>query len=61
MLASNRVGDDGNGVAHNGGTAAYDFVGEALAQGEDNKLGVVITELNKEKLEQFRKSFPAHL
>ena len=61
VLASNRVGNDGNGVAHNGGTAAYDFVGETLAQGEDNKPGVVITELNKEKLEQFRKSFPAHL
>ena len=61
VLASNRVGDDGNGVAHNGGTAAYDFVGEALAKGEDNKPGVVITELSKEKLEQFRKSFPAHL
>ena len=61
MLASNRVGDDGNGVAHNGGTAAYDFVGEALAQGEDNKPGVVITKLNKDKIEQFRSSFPAHL
>ncbi|RZQ52111.1 amidohydrolase [Pseudoalteromonas phenolica] len=61
VLASNRVGDDGNGVAHNGGTAAYDFVGEALAQGEDNKPGIVISELSKEKLEQFRKSFPAHL
>ena len=61
VLASNRVGNDGNGVAHNGGTAAYDYVGEALTKTKDDVSSIAIVELKKEQLEQFRKNFPAHL
>lgn len=61
VLAANRVGDDGNGVAHNGGTAAYDFTGETLAAAEDNHAEVITVELTKSALTEFKEKFPAHL
>lgn len=61
VLAANRVGDDGNGVAHNGGTAAYDFTGEALAVATDNQPEVITVTLEKSALETFKSRFPAHL
>lgn len=61
VIGVNRVGDDGNGVAHNGGTAVYDFKGDTLATTADNKAEVLITTLDKEPLELFKQSFPAHL
>jgi len=61
VIGVNRVGDDGNGVAHNGGTAVYDFKGDTLATTADNKAEVLITTLDKEPLERFKQSFPAHL
>lgn len=61
VLACNRVGEDGKGVAHSGGTAAYDFIGETLGSVEDDKSGVTIVTLDKKALEDFQKRFPAHL
>lgn len=61
VIGLNRVGEDGNGVAHNGGTAVYDFKGDTLAQAKDNESSVLITTLDKEPLEAFKQSFPAHL
>lgn len=61
VLGVNRIGDDGNGVAHNGGTAVYDFKGDTLAKAKDNESSVLITTLGKESLEAFKQSFPAHM
>jgi predicted amidohydrolase len=61
VIGVNRVGDDGNGVAHSGGSAVYDFKGDTLAKAKDNENSVLITTLDKEPLEQFKQSFPAHL
>ncbi|MFC3033667.1 amidohydrolase [Pseudoalteromonas fenneropenaei] len=61
VLACNRVGADGNGVAHNGGTAAYNYVAEPMAQVSDDTAGVVMATLDKAPLEAFRHRFPAHL
>lgn len=57
----NRINDDGNGIAHNGGTAIYDFKGDTLAALDDDKPGIIIHTLEKTPLEQFRQAFPAHL
>lgn len=61
VIGVNRIGDDGNGVAHNGGTAVYDFKGDALAKAADDKVDILITTIDKEPLKQFKQSFPAHL
>jgi len=61
VIGVNRIGDDVNGVAHNGGTAVYDFKGDTLAAATDNKDDVVIITLDKQPLELFKQSFPAHL
>ncbi len=61
VVAVNRVGDDGNGVAHNGGTAVYDFKGDTLAVAADNQTDILIKTLDKEAHELFKQSFPAHL
>ena len=61
VLAVNRIGDDGNGVAHNGGTAVYDFKGDTLAKTADDKADILISTIDKEPLELFKQSFPAHL
>jgi predicted amidohydrolase len=61
VIGVNRVGNDGNGVAHSGGSAVYDFKGDTLAKVKDNESSVFITTLDKEPLEQFKQSFPAYL
>ncbi|MGO3849427.1 MAG: amidohydrolase [Pseudoalteromonas prydzensis] len=61
VIGVNRIGDDANGVAHNGGTAVYDFKGDTLAAATDNQAEVVIITLDKQPLELFKQSFPAHL
>lgn len=61
VLACNRVGNDGKGVGHSGGTAAFDFLGETLASVDDDKSGVAIVRLEKTALNEFKARFPAHL
>lgn len=61
VLACNRVGDDGKNVAHSGGTAAYDFIGETLGQVGDNQTGFITVTLDMGMLNTFRERFPAHL
>ena len=57
----NRIGEDGNDVAHSGGTAIYDFKGDTLAKLDDNQSGIIIQHIEKSPLEDFRRTFPAHL
>jgi len=61
VVAVNRVGDDGNGVAHNGGTAVYDFKGDTLARAKDNTQELLTVTLEKAPLEDFKTAFPAYL
>ncbi|AZZ99847.1 amidohydrolase [Pseudoalteromonas sp. R3] len=61
VLGCNRVGEDGYGTAHNGGTAAYDYTGALLAGVADDKADVLVVSLDKTSLESFKLGFPAHL
>lgn len=61
VVGVNRVGDDGFGVAHSGGTCVLDFVGEPLVSAEDNQQQVITYELDFSKLKQYKSDFPAYL
>ena len=56
----NRVGDDGNGVAHSGDSVLLDFTGQPLADLNDKAL-VVTVPIEPEALREWRDRFPAHL
>ena len=56
----NRVGADGNGIAHDGDSAVHDFLGMPLATlGGASSTGQVA--LDPAALAEFRERFPAHL
>ncbi len=60
VVGVNRVGTDGNGTEHSGGSLAVDFLGEAITDmGEAESEQIVY--LEKAPLEKFRQRFPAHL
>ncbi len=61
VLSVNRIGVDGKGVAHSGGTAIYDFKGDLLAKAQDDRSGVIKQKLSLGALNEFRAAFPAHL
>ncbi len=54
----NRIGNDGNGVYHSGDSSAYDFKGNQIVHCAD-KEDVLLIELDKDQLIQFRNEFPA--
>jgi omega-amidase len=56
----NRVGTDGNGIAHAGGSAVLDFAGAPIAQADDHPRALVAT-LSLPLLRAYRARFPAHL
>lgn len=60
VVGVNRIGTDGNGIDHSGGSLAVDFLGEVITDlGEAESVKVV--RLAKEPLEKYQKSFPALL
>ncbi len=60
VVGVNRVGSDGNGIDHLGGSLAADFLGEIITDlGEAESVKVV--QLAKVPLEKYRESFPALL
>jgi len=61
VIGVNRVGADGLGVAHSGGTVVLDYVGEPVATAVDDQAGVVVAELDFSELERYKESFPAYL
>jgi omega-amidase len=61
VIGVNRVGIDGRGTDHSGGTCFVDFVGESLISAEDNKQQVISVELDFSELVRFKKDFPAFL
>jgi predicted amidohydrolase len=61
VLGCTRVGEDGKGVAHSGGTAAYDFLGQPLMQASDDMESLNIVTLSLDELNKYRAHFPAYL
>ena len=60
VLAVNRIGTDGNGIAHDGGTQAFDYKGKLITQVADHHEGVCTVTLHKKELQSYRHKFPAH-
>ncbi len=58
VLVVNRIGCDGEGHAHAGGTAVISPHGEILCQAEPNGEQVLTCALDFESLQQYRASFP---
>ncbi|TDF39273.1 amidohydrolase [Alteromonadaceae bacterium M269] len=61
VVGVNRVGDDGKGIGHSGGTAIYDFLGEPVVRAKDDAVEVIQATLDLEKLAAFKTKFPAYL
>lgn len=61
VIGVNRVGNDGNDVAHSGGTAVYDFSGETLYSAPDNEEAINTVTIDIDKLNSFKEKFPAYL
>ncbi len=61
VVGVNRIGEDGKGVAHSGGTCVIDFKGEPLVQAQDDEQQVISWSLDMSALAQFKKAFPAYL
>ncbi len=57
VLGVNRVGDDGQGIAHNGQSKIIGFKGEILQQAGDTETAL-IAELSLNELQKFREKFP---
>lgn len=57
-IGVNRVGNDGNGVAYNGHSAAYDFKGMQVSFLEERD-EVQIVSFDAGKLDEYRHKFPA--
>jgi omega-amidase len=56
----NRIGTDANGLEYSGDSVALDFLGRPMFD-EFNGQFVKTVELNRQSLNDHRKSFPAHL
>ena len=61
VIGVNRVGDDGNGTGHSGGTAMYDYQGETIISAQDNQVQIIHHTFDIEQLNQFKQKFPAYL
>jgi omega-amidase len=56
----NRIGEDGRGTEHQGGSLMCDFLGQPLAEAGAQPAAVTV-ELDLRALRAFRERFPAHL
>lgn len=61
VVGVNRVGKDGKGVSHSGGTAVYDFLGEPIILACEDEEDVIQTTLQLQQLDDFKAKFPAYL
>ncbi len=61
VVGVNRIGNDGNGIAHSGGTVIIDFCGELITAAPDNQEQIISTTLDFGKLKKFKNDFPAFL
>jgi len=60
VVGVNRIGKDGNGATYSGDSAAFDFLGQSLG-GDHGGDFVETVVLDREALQKYRQSFPAHL
>lgn len=56
-IGVNRIGEDGKGIPHRGGSVILDFKGKLLTGCEDNKPGIGTFKLDYEALDHFRNQF----
>jgi predicted amidohydrolase len=61
VVGVNRVGEDGKGTEHDGGTAIYDFLGQPIVQACNNKEQVIQATLDFDQLTAFKTKFPTYL
>lgn len=61
VIGVNRVGNDGNGIAHCGNSLVINPRGEIISEIPLNQEGVYTVEIDKSYLEEFRKMFPVGL
>jgi predicted amidohydrolase len=54
----NRVGEDGNGLAHSGGSVIFSPRGEIVGQAPDHEEATVTFRLSRDELYRFRQKFP---
>lgn len=57
LIASNRVGIDGKGILHEGGSGMWDYFGKKKAAAQSFKEERVCVLLQKESIEKFRNQF----
>jgi len=55
----NRIGEDANGIYHQGDSALIDYKGNVIGETEENQIAVKTFTIEKEKLSDFRTKFPA--
>jgi len=58
VIGVNRIGKDGNGVSHAGESLVVNPKGEIISKANSNQEYVETISLDKNSLEEFRKSFP---
>jgi omega-amidase len=60
LIGVNRVGADGNGVAHRGDSALLDFLGEPLVHLGSSE-SIKVYQLSRALMQEYRNRFPAYL
>lgn len=58
VIGVNRIGEDGHGIAHSGGSAIYSPMGEVLNRATDHNAEVIHGLLEKAPLEEVREKLP---
>ncbi|MBE0640142.1 MAG: amidohydrolase [Bacteroidales bacterium] len=61
VAAVNRVGDDGNGLAHTGDSAILDPQGQVITKANPSADQIITATLSKRELHEFRQSFTVGL
>jgi len=60
VIGVNRIGIDGRGTEHNGGSVILDFKGEHLVSAKDNLQQVITASISLQQLNEFKQAFPAY-
>jgi len=58
VLGVNRIGEDGNNIAHNGLSMIVDFQGNILNQAQENQTQILDITLDRKSLQEYRIKFP---
>lgn len=61
VVACNRIGKDGNGVNYTGDSQIIDPQGKLIICAKPNVNQIISTKISIQEVQDFRKSFPAHL